>query len=349
MMNKPGEDGTSFGRESVTRYLKKRAPLLAFLGTLAYMNTPEHHQVLQHANGDYYHTDPPTNHILQYLSGKEKLTPEERTRLHLAYVKSEIRDGKKADVTLPDNFDDMTMDQIKQWMLELDELKNKAEIETYVQSLFDEIPEQRTVSPDLYSELWELEKRTNAPKIRWTFDYSSLLSDSRAHYSPRSNTIAVLPADEIGSTPYHDFVSEASHAIQFQNAPYEARLRGVVSIIRTGIRVVLGKMPIDKRHLNRAYNEEYTLPGSIEQQAHEEIEVDLRNQYPALKEAGIGKEPITIPEPEPLPELGLPEFLWELDPSNPDNNPESVSGPEHESAPQHYPKLGACPSEIKAP
>lgn len=293
-MNKPPE--------GFIKHLKKRSAILAVGATTALISKLAfHHEVKQTTNHQgeniYTHSDPDTNRILHYLSGREKFSYQERRALAFSTYKARLicESASDSTITLPPDFVYLNEQEVLEF-LTIDSPKPafqiKSEFELRLTAMTYNIPEQYDHNNDLYNQLWQLESMAGAPRIRWASEYNLPLGERTiAHYS-LPNTLYITPVYDEKDNPYDDLVAEASHAIQFQNNVPDAYAKLFSTLVHTTLRTAQSENPFRLSSFNNAYGEEYQRPGSIEHDAHNQIEPALYIMFPEIEKAATPPEPV---------------------------------------------------------
>jgi len=221
---------------------------------------------------EYAHPDGQTTHILNYLAGKEPMSREERLEL----IRSPGEEYCKMMNIDPPNFDRMDERQFMAWMLRTIPSGDGTDtLEGALKDLNSLIPLQRPYNPELYTTLWKIEMDVGTPYVRWSTARENkerglgTITDDISCYSAFSNTVHIQPVSE----PLRTLVAELAHARQFNEHPFSRYFRGAGSIGRTLARAVF-----EGRSLGDAYHQEYSTPGSIEYEAHQVIEPQLRRR-----------------------------------------------------------------------
>ncbi|MGL5831036.1 MAG: hypothetical protein ACRCZE_02690 [Candidatus Altimarinota bacterium] len=292
-MNKP-PDG-------FIKHLKKRAAIVMVGATAALTSKlAYHHEVKQTVSHQgeivYTHTDPDTNRILNYLSGREKFSIQERRALAFSTYKARLicNAATNSTISLPSDFVYMNEQEVLEF-LKIDSPKPtsqiQSEFELQLTAMTYNIPEQYDQNDNLYRQLWELEAIAGAPRIRWASEINLPLGERTiAHYS-LPNTLYITPVFDQTDNPYDDLVAEASHAIQFQNNVPDSYAKLFSTIIHTTLRTAQSENPLRLSSFNQAYGEEYQRPGSIEHEAHSQIEPALYIMFPEIEKAATPPEP----------------------------------------------------------
>lgn len=265
------------------RFVKRLSQLsiIAMLGMTA--NHIRVHEKIEKQEGVneplFQHPDEETTHILNYFAGKEALSSAEKLRI----IKMGVEHmAQEADSNLPSGFyaSKFDLSQVEQYVYTLfgDHI-TKQEIQKGLQEMYNQIQDRFEYNPALYQAIWEIEQHVGAPYLQWTVGserYTKGRLDT-AQYNPLTNTISVNPFNFNEETFNKEFLSEAAHAQQFYEDPIESYYESVEATIRIGFKIVTRGMS-----LRAAQQQEYTMPGTLEYEAHQimqpELEKKLREQ-----------------------------------------------------------------------
>lgn len=220
----------------------------------------------------YTHSDPRTTHLLNYWTGEELLTPEERLEV--------LQEGFANVCTLREmscpDFSRMNESQFTEWFYQTfpptarHEEKKTTSLDDLLVNSGLPFPLQREYDPVLYQKLWQIAAESGAPSLRWTL--GEFLIDSIApegYFDAYQNTIHVHPFINPKT-----LVAEFAHAKQAEEDPIQYSIGLLQTGWRVATRIVLKSMTLD-----RAYMLEYRTPGSIEYEAHHIIEPELLKKY----------------------------------------------------------------------
>lgn len=267
--------------ERTKRFAKRVAQIgaLMTLGLAANHEYTHREQVVQEQseNGEavFRHPDSETTHILNYLAGKEAITASEQ----LTFLKEGLKLGSKQEkFALPDNFDDMSTKELHDYAKQhLAQVLGGKDFEDSWNGSQVVLSETYEFDPVMYKAIWNVEQQAGAPRIRWLVKdqgyglkrFSLMGGVHPSHYDPLTNTIYIF----ILSSPIDDFAKEMPHAQQFSQDPVGSYLKGTEELLRILRKGVLQlKSPID------AQDEEYSIPGSLEYEAHKIIEPQIREK-----------------------------------------------------------------------
>jgi len=255
-------------------------------------------EVGQDGGVEYQHEDPETTRILNFLTGKSELSPEDR----IHFYRQEVRNTHERLLSLEVNaeygldeknaFEESMPDDeqgLREYMGDL--LQKLAtivgdsvapdEIEKRVNMFFAHAIDPKVrYSPELEKLVWNMQKKVGAPRLRWAAStdnlhsklHGSLSGPGRANYSEEDNTVYITPGafdETLGKT----LLAENAHAFQFNENPVTSRVRYAVDTAKT-----LASMLRDNKSYYEAQHEQYQTLGSIEQEAHEIIEQRLTDE-----------------------------------------------------------------------
>lgn len=226
---------------------------------------------------EYTHQDEETTHVINVLAGKEKFTVADRENIYMDLLTGKLEEAHKKGQYLDAKKDKLPETSIKKKVQIAEELSSSGYLEDeklIKASMID--PSPKVFDEDLYSALWKLEQECGNPKVRFMFEgktqrYSG--SAGRSFYSAMSNTIFI----DVGSNEQTTkaFIAELSHAKQFDENP----INSLVVSIKDDIHV---QMEASKKNLSfrEVYDQTmYDQPGTIEYQAHQEIEPELKEKF----------------------------------------------------------------------
>jgi hypothetical protein len=154
----------------------------------------------------------------------------------------------------------------------------QGDIEKRVDTAFAEsIKPPVQYDPVIEKIVWNIQKKVGAPRIRWSSPEANMHSQimghfagpARANYEESNNTVYITPGYD-NATLGRVLVSEDSHALQFNQHPIQSRVRYIADMAHTAVRAIQEhKSMYDSQH------QEYSIPGTIENEAHSEIEPRL--------------------------------------------------------------------------
>ena len=237
----------------------------------------------------YSHPDKKTEGILNYISGKDSLTAEQETDMIRTVF--EVW-SKRRGVHIPIGFDKFDLDEIKGFAEDhireflrndsdvmkgnLDKAAIHAKIKHFFSQEYALIPKGYPYNKKLYEALWRVEKESGSPRIRWTVG-GRRANIEVSHYNPLTNTVYIQALQPL------QIVEELPHAKQFSERPVHTYLE----FAHSGIRMAKRKI-MEKKSWEDIQAEEYAVPGSFENEAHEKIEQQLRAEIKAI--LGEGKK-----------------------------------------------------------
>ena len=287
-------------RKKISRTVKKFFTIgrrLALVGTLAmsinhYVTHPDL-EVTEDEQGDllFKHPDKQTTHILNAIVGRDSISLEESLKSYKERIKNRI---KKIGISLPTEFDSYDIDQVDSYLV-----KAGLDKPGVTRDYFNEYYNFKgvEVSPDeskeIYNLLWEMEEECGNPKFRFQSRGPSVLGieysddDTRAYYDPIGNTFYIPMDLFVGQEAGHEkLFAELAHAKQLEDNPLEFYVKSASSMLR-----IFAKGKFDLEILTEAHQEEYEISGTLENEAHSEIEPYLAEKYSKItKGKSIGGE-----------------------------------------------------------
>jgi len=225
----------------------------------------------------YKHPDRETTSIIDYIAGKSDLPEDIKKDLLLYYVKT-FYSGN--NLKLPNNLKNFNYDELADFYISSlnQNIKFGLKINSEAKKTFFEKPR---FGEKLYEYLWEVESRGGNPKIRWTTQASKaetllITNYSTPFYFAPTNTLFIDPP-----TTFEDFqtqssfFAESAHAIQRKNSVLKFDFKVLDAVFRT-----VYNSAKNKKSLTDEYDNLYKKPGSLEYEAHEEIEQKLKGDKP---------------------------------------------------------------------
>jgi hypothetical protein len=259
-------------------------------------------EVGQDGKLEYEHEDPETTRILNFLTGKSELSPEDKIHFYRQEVRNTYErslslegvteygiDEKNAfEESLPDDEQGLRKRMgellIKRASISGDTVE-QSQIDKNVDMFFAHAVNPKVrYSPELEKMVWNMQKRVGAPRLRWAAStdnlhsklHGSLAGPGRANYSEEDNTIYITPGaydETLGKT----LLAENAHAFQFNKNPITSRVRFLIDSTQTLVQAIR-----ENKSLYETQHKQYETPGTIEYEAHEEIEQRLMDE--ALEE-----------------------------------------------------------------
>ena len=247
--------------------------VLAIAGATGLEDYSENEIVVSEESGEkvYHHSDPETEHILNYIGGKEALTEEEQLVRARAGIQPviELLAFKHPELRIPDNFEEMSREELRYFIAEaLARDSGHGVAEQEVEKYFPKPTHE--FDPVIYEMVWRVNSECGVPKIRWASDTviqrgliaAGVRPERDSHYNGVTNTIT------LGNDSDFDKVfAEAAHAKQWSDEPVMSTLKVIESVGRT-----IATAVAEQRSLTDAYQDEYEREGSVEFNAHKIIE-----------------------------------------------------------------------------
>mgnify|MGYP000384981564 CR=1 FL=1 len=239
----------------------------------------------------YGHSDPETDMVMNFLSGKIDLPLDVKFNL---IKKAEIHFWEIAEKY---DLDSSATDQLKKYEnITLEEYeKEYGKIDTIFGVFKDNFDIEK------YDAIWKMHRKNGNPDVRF-FDYNdkearvlyknkehSIEEDRkslyRAYYNPMSNTINVswvrslynYSPEKMKDFILEDWIAELSHAKQFQEKPFASMQEGLVS----GVRMAMNALSHGESFYS-AQLREYETEGSLENEAHTIIEAELQKTIDSI-------------------------------------------------------------------
>ncbi len=220
----------------------------------------------------YEHQDMETTHWLNYLSGNEELSQKLRLSVFRDKIEQELKTG---GVQVPKSFSEMSYEDIKLFIftnLEVRKVFSQNFVDYYTVNgadiLDDYVPSKLSKNSKIYTTLWSIEGIAGNPKIR-------SIPSGRAYYYPPTNTMYINIVRINQGVMVDNFLSEASHGIQWQESSIVSYAKEVRDAIKIG-----GKALYQRKGLSDMVDEySYKTPGMIEYEAHDKIQPILEEYY----------------------------------------------------------------------
>lgn len=259
------------------------------VGVVNYERTHTNLEVINHSDGthEYHHQDIRTTHLLNVLAGKEKFS-EQDLRVEFDHIIKEM--SSQMNQKLDKDPSDMTLDELDEAAFSLlsktDATVKRGDFkESFLRELqkYNEVDtnSEWKTSDNIYELVWQMEKETGNPKIRFTAEDLHFIPMSSPngtkHYDPVSNTIFIDPSDispNMRYSSFNDLAAELSHGKQFKERPLGTTMQYVADV--AGV-LKRGGLSMDK--LTKEYQKLYDTPGSFEHDAHKVIEPYLLQKY----------------------------------------------------------------------
>ncbi len=223
----------------------------------------------------YVHEDQDTTDILNFLTGRspfpERLRPQvDRQWVRLAYEMSEV--------PVPENVDSMSHQEAHDAILALNQLLVGSNFsDEDAELILTSDTQQIQYDPDMYEAVWEIHGRYGNPRIRFAsgdIDITAramgyLSGPGRSFYDPVTNTLYLNPALLRSA-----FFAEMAHAKQFHEQPLRSNARGALALVET-----ISSAIVHLEDFQSSYQRQYHRPGSLENEAHEEREGQMLEEF----------------------------------------------------------------------
>jgi len=251
-------------------------------------------------NGEitYSHEDERTTHLLNVFAGIEKFNEEDL----LVDIRPLLeRTLKNFNLSTEKDVGDMSLDEIDEFLFKNRKVINpnddtdttklgdfKKTFETKLESMNSKIDFTKKTNENLYKLVWGLEEECGNPKIRFNNEGANFTPfkpfKGESHYNPINNTIFIDPHD-LTNIQVGEFFPEMSHAKQFN----ENEIGTFLKVCSDCISIVKNS-GFNPKKMAGEYMKLYHKPGSIEYEAHHNIEKDLREKYKILLSKNIKHE-----------------------------------------------------------
>lgn len=230
-------------------------------------------------NETYVHPDAKTTHILNILSGKEPITFEEALENHKEWFKTK---SEMFGYNIPSNFDDYDIDQFDLFYTTVTRANGyDTKPGELKEILMSEYQKKINLSEDnqkeIYNLLWKMEEVCGNPKIRFQTEAPFGLPEyqDRAYFDPATNTIYIPLYNFLKIPGYNkSLFAEMSHAKQLKDDPINFYLKWGSSALRTFL-----AGGFNRKRLSNAQKKEYSIPTSMEHEAHSVIQPELEAKF----------------------------------------------------------------------
>lgn len=273
-------------RDKLKRSIKKMFRIFSFAAALTgaagmadYTLTRYKVEQKTGANGGvvYIHQDQETTHIINILSGKEQLSNFDKKDILLDYLTDELKsfheDGQYEAIS-QSGLEKMSFSELEEIAREFMHVRG------FVRHLFtDSNPGIETFDQELYNALWKLEKECGNPKVRFRLGSKksilNLHDPDRSFYQSFTNTIFIDMGENETAIEY--YISELSHGKQFDQNPVSSYVMGVKDVLKT----IKGAL-VNRENLDSSYGNLYDQSGTLEYQAHKELQPKLETELESL-------------------------------------------------------------------
>lgn len=302
-------------RDKLKRRIKKMLRLFAFATTLAGAAGAADYSITRYSvnsstdekgENTFAHQDEETTHVIDVLSGKERINDSDKREMLIEYLTDELEmmreEGKGMDITASD-LEKMRLDELWRMAQEI-----KGVFGGDYEIITD--PGPKDFDPGLYKALWSLEQECGNPKIRFRLGQKRKMMGfhdaERSYYNPLTNTAFIdLESNEI---TVDNYVGELAHGKQFNEhfiASGIAIARDAIGVIKNALSKETDEQttpddengdlpPEDEDHrlgrLGSGYEKLYQQPGTLEFDAHRVIEPKLKSQLKRSSPTKSGKK-----------------------------------------------------------
>jgi hypothetical protein len=264
----------------------------------------------------FEHEDEETTRILNFLTGAEELSQEDRVHFFREIVRehliNKIVEERKLQLLSDGSYNpedgvhlrlEETQEIEKSIPFTEEELKAKLlpqyidyftvmgsdqpeadAIERINKEFADAVDSPITYDKNLQRSVWEMHQKVGSPRIRWASPTDSEkakrtathVGAGRAFYLSSDNTIYIVPGAKISDLS-GDWLAEVAHSYQYHTQPVTTRIRSVIDEVKIQMRAIS-----ENKTRYEAQLAEYDISGTIEHEAHQVIEKELMDDF--LKE-----------------------------------------------------------------
>jgi len=222
---------------------------------------------------EYKHEDAETTHIINALCGKEHFSEKEKKDIAVAVTVKACRDYK---APIPEGIKSWQLEDIKNFYIKIE-----SDAGIYPDGL-DDLLNGPVYLSELYSTVWEQEKKAGSPYLRWsTTENTSEIGDAhnRAYYVKQTHTMYIKPEALSPVNMTDQYVAELSHALQFNEKPAESELKNLRDNLMVWI-IAQGTGKDFKSVYDRIL---YEKSGTLENDAHYIIEPKIQAEVDKAK------------------------------------------------------------------
>lgn len=265
--------------DKTTTWIKRLAVIGSIVSVANYHASHDELQITEKdGKKEYHHPDEQTNHYLNILAGKEKITEEDIVFEMRQFIKLHIAaGGYKVDFSV----DDMNIDDIDNFAVEYLDAQSgelKSDLRKTLENM-QEIDSSNPIHEKTYDMVWNMEQECGNPKIRLNVEsftpiFGFPVGIGNPHYNSLTNTVFLGLYDFVGSKP-NSFHGELAHAKQFNDDQVGSYWRA----IRDGV-FILANSDFDISKIYDIHGDTYHTVGHIEHEAHAIIEPYLEKKYP---------------------------------------------------------------------
>ncbi|MBK5215798.1 MAG: hypothetical protein JJE53_03265 [Candidatus Pacebacteria bacterium] len=256
------------------------------------INSDQVEKISENGKEIFKHSDEETNRLLNYISGTDSISSEER--VNILKLESKIK-YLRDSVDIPENFDQMNMEEFIEYSfnVNVNNYNGKETKEEYLlrfnKWVDKKIPKKYDYDSTLYNAVWETEKECGSPNVRLTFGQNKIIKSNDlslvensdigiAHYNPLTNTIYINP---INYNPEENAISELiqewPHSKQLHDDYLKTLASGIASMARMAKDVIYSKNFIVSQ------KKEYNIPGSLEYDAHKIILPEIEKKFKDIR------------------------------------------------------------------
>ena len=246
---------------------------------------------------EFKHEDPETTHIINALCGKEPFTEKEKLNIAIGITVKSCRASK---TPVPEGIQNWNLQEIRNLYIQT------ANNPRYCLDEFDTILSGTVYLEGLYSIIWEQEKRSGSPYVRWSVtENSSNIGDelNGAFYIPQTHTICIKPESLASSNMTKQYVAEVSHALQYKDRPIRSLIDNICDNFTVSL--IASQTGTNKRDVYHQIL--YDDPRTAEYEAHKIIEPTLQAEVDKAKQTSYDSTTSYYPSEDDTVHLNFTE------------------------------------------
>ncbi len=265
------------------------ADVVETVATHQYSRYKVESKIVVHGQVEYAHEDKETTHILNLLSGKEKLNDSDRRNILVDYLSTRVGIPPFEDGSIKqEELNAMPFDKLYEiaWSFVVNDNGNDQYFskKQTIDRMFDVGLDK--FDPELYNALWQLLMECGNPKVRFSLDQKTN-TDGRSFYDSKTNTIYICSRKNNNEYIDH-YITELAHANQFSKNPIYSTFLDLRDLFNIQREVVFGGgIDIDvyedsEVRAEMSQKKLYEQPGTLEHDAHSVIEPKLVERFKYL-------------------------------------------------------------------
>lgn len=240
---------------------------------------------------EYVHSDSSTTRVLNYLTGRDTLPEEEVANMFKNSWKEELKDLKPS---VSEDLEQIGIEEVMDRLAEAEALASQArhdltfphEKSLWKKALINEyngFPRFLGANKAVYDALWKIEEDVGSPKIKIMEELPKKDRNDRAgYYRPETNTVVISmtslqnskQGDDINNQTHEVVFAEMAHAKQWSDNSNEVYKQHSIDISQRLDRSKKLRISSDS-----SQKFEYSIPGTVEYEAHEIIEPMLKHLF----------------------------------------------------------------------